>query len=199
MAKEGLGLSETSLTGGHGSAESFKEDRLFLMMKRVLIRHPNATLLNTVMVAEYAVNPINRLSILVLERRPAIAVDDITSNDVGANNIQCFLPKDTELAMRTWRRVIAATKSKHVCRIVTTSQRRMAEPGSEAMPTPEGPLVDSLIICQTKRERAIRSRPASQRWLLSAGERERKVGSPNSAYNGEDEPVILLAKNRTYG
>jgi len=83
--------------------------------------------------------------------------------------------------------------------MVTTSQRRMAETGSVAMPTPEGPLVDSLIICQTKRERDIRSRPASQRWLLSAGVRERKVGRPNSAYNEKDEPIIVLSKNRTYG
>jgi len=101
VAKEGLGLSSTSPTGGHDSAESLNEDRLFLMMNRVRIRHPKATLLITAMVAEYAVNPINRLSIPVLERRPAVAVDVITSNNVGANNIQCFLPKDTELAMRT--------------------------------------------------------------------------------------------------
>lgn len=94
-------MSSTSLTGGHGSAASFKEDRLFLMTKRVLIRHPNATLLNTAMVVEYAVKPINRLSTPVPERRPAIVVEVTTSSDVGAHNIQCFLPKDTEWAIRT--------------------------------------------------------------------------------------------------
>ena len=74
----------------------------------------------------------------------------------------------------------------------------MAEPGSMPMAAPEGPLVDSLIICQMKRERDIRSRPASQRWLLSAGERERKVGSPNSAYNGEiSQSYYLPRKERT--
>jgi len=82
--------------------------------------------------------------------------------------------------------------------MVTTIHSRMAPAGSVATASPEGPEVDSVTTCHIKIERAIRSRLASHRWDLSAGESARKVGSPNSAYNGRDEPVKSHAKKSTY-
>jgi hypothetical protein len=172
--------------------------RFFLIEKSVLTRYPNAMLLRAAIVAVYAVIPKNSVLTPDPERIPATAVDVITSKAVGPQSIQCLAPKETEFAIRMWSRVIAATKRRHVCLIVTMIHSRMAEPGSVARATPEGPAVDSLIVCHMKRTRATRSRLASHRWLLSAGERDRKVGSPNSAYNGKFEPVIFRAKKRTH-
>lgn len=81
---------------------------------------------------------------------------------------------------------------RHVCRIVTAIHNLIAEAGLVAIWSGDKPSVASFTISQTKRESATRSSPASQIWHLSAGERDRKVGSPNSAYNGENEPVIML-------
>jgi len=72
--------------------------------------------------------------------------------------------------------------------MVTAIHSRMADPGSVAKSIADvGPTVDSLTVCQMKTATATRSRDASHTWPLSAGERERNLGSPNSAYNGKGE------------
>ena len=76
---------------------------------------------------------------------------------------------------------------RHVCRIVTAIHSLIADAGFVAISSGEEFNVDSATICQVKRESATRSSPASQIWHLSAGERGRKVGRPNSAYNGEEK------------
>ena len=81
-------------------------------------------------------------------------------------------------------------KRRHVCRIVTAIHSLIAEAGLVAIWSGEEPKVSSVTICQVNRESATRSSPASQIWHLSAGERDRKVGSPNSAYNGEMRVLI---------
>ena len=83
---------------------------------------------------------------------------------------------------------------RHVCRMVTAIHNLIAYVGLVAIWTAEEVYVASFIICQMKRASATRSSAASQIWHLSAGERDRKVGSPNSDYNGKNELVICFAK-----
>lgn len=71
---------------------------------------------------------------------------------------------------------------RHVCRIVTAIHGLIADAGLVAIWSGEESNVASVINCQVKRESAILAR--------SADERDRKVGSPNSAYNGGNEVVI---------
>ena len=129
---------------------------------------------------------------------PAIVVEVKTSTKIGVHNIQCLAPNDTERAIRICKRVMKVITRRHVCRIVTIIHSLIADAGLVAICSGEELNVISFMISQTKRPSATRSSPASQIWHLSAGERDRKVGSPNSAYNGENEPVICLAKKRTH-
>ena len=138
------------------------------------------------------------MSTPVPDNSPAIVVEVKTSTRMGIHNIQCLAPNDTERAIRMCRRLIDAIMRRHVCRIVTAIHSLIAGAGLVAIWSGEELNVASVIICQVKRESATRSSPANQIWHLSAGERDRKVGSPNSAYNGENEGVICLAKKRTY-
>lgn len=69
---------------------------------------------------------------------------------------------------------------RQVCRMVKANQSLTAEPGSLASLKSAGPPMVSLMACQTNTPSAKRSNDASQIWLLSAGERERKLGRPNS-------------------
>lgn len=87
---------------------------------------------------------------------------------------------------------------RHVCRTVTAIHNLIADAGLVAISSGDEPSVTSFTISQMKRDIATRSSAASQIWHLSAGESDRKVGSPNSAYNGENEPVICRAKKRTH-
>ena len=87
---------------------------------------------------------------------------------------------------------------RHVCRTVTAIHNLIADAGLVAISSGDEPSVTSFTISQMKRDIATRSSAASQTWHLSAGESDRKVGSPNSAYNGENEPVICRAKKRTH-
>jgi hypothetical protein len=80
---------------------------------------------------------------------------------------------------------------RHVCLIVTAIHSLIADAGLVEISSGEKPNEASVTICQVKRESATRSSPASQIWHLSARERDRKVGSPNSAYNGENEDHML--------
>jgi hypothetical protein len=134
----------------------------------------------------------------VLDNSPANVVEVKTSTRTGIHNIQCLAPSDTERAIRICRRLIDAIMRRHVCRIVTAIHSLIADAGLVAIWSGEEPNVASVTISQVKRESATRSSPANQIWHLSAGERDRKVGSPNSAYNGENEVVICLAKKRTH-
>jgi hypothetical protein len=56
-----------------------------------------------------------------------------------------------------------------------------------------------LTTCHIKTDIATKSRLASHKCDLSAVERARKVGSPNSAYNGKDEPVRLELRKAPTG
>ena len=136
------------------------------------------------------------MSTPVPDNSPAIVVEVKTSTRVGIHNIQCLAPNDTERAIRICTRVIDTMMRKHVCRIVTAIHSLIADAGLVAIWSENEPSVASFTICQIKRERATRSSPASQIWHLSAGERDRKVGSPNSAYNGENKPLICFAKKK---
>ena len=125
------------------------------------------------------------MSIPVPDNSPANVVEVKTSTRIGIHNIQCLAPNDTERAIRICRRLIDAMIRRHVCRIVTAIHNLIADAGLVAIWSGEELNVASVTISQVKRESATRSSPASQIWHLSAGERDRKVGSPNSAYNGE--------------
>ena len=128
------------------------------------------------------------MSTPVPDNSPANVVEVKTSNKIGNHNIQCLAPNDTERAIRICRRTIDAMMRRHVCRIVTAIHSLIANAGLVAIWSgEEEPNVASVTICHVNRESATRSSPASQIWHLSAGERDRKVGSPNSAYNGENE------------
>lgn len=121
------------------------------------------------------------------DNSPANVVEEKTSKRIGIHSIQCLAPNDTERAIRICRRLIDAMMRRHVCRIVTAIHSLIADAGLVAIWSGEEPNVASVTISQVNRETATRSSPASQIWHLSAGERDRKVGSPNSAYNGENE------------
>src|ERR1700722_191841 len=89
--------------------------------------------------------------------------------------------------MRTRKSVIIATKKRHVCLRVSATQNVALETGSRALLECDGPTRDSLTACHVKMASANMSNDASQTWLLSAAERVRKFGRPNSDWEKKSQ------------
>lgn len=196
VAKEGLGFSSTCLTGGQGSDSSLSTARLRFMTMSVPMRQPNAKLLNMATPEEYATRPTKRLGKAAAERIPAIPVEVVASSKVGIHSIQCLVPKEIERPKRTCKSVMEATMSKPDCLIVMTTHNLTAEAGSLAVSKSCGPPIDSLMACQINNARASKSKHESQMWLLSAGDKERKFGRPNSDCRNFVESCVSLTHKK---
>ena len=131
VAKDGRGFSSAPVAGGQWSLMSFSAARLRRIMTNVPMRQPNATVLATDIVVEYAKRPTKKLGTLVAASTAEIAVPVMTRRAVGAQIIQCPFPRATERPMRTCMRVRRATTKRHVCLRVKASQSLTAEAGSE--------------------------------------------------------------------
>jgi hypothetical protein len=106
-------------------------------------------------------------------------VDRQTNRSVGVHSIHCLPPNETDWPKRTFSKVIAATKRRHVCLTVNANHSLALEAGSTAS-ADACPQRDSLTACQMKMARAKRSKDASQTRHLWVAERLRKFGRPNS-------------------
>ena len=135
VAKLGRRRSSTgaSLAGGQGSRISSSAARFFLMMMRVPTRQLKAAVLRTAVVVEYATSPMKKLRTLVAASTPAIAVEVATRSKVGAQSIQCLLPKATERPIRTCKRVNPEMTRRQVWRRLIANQSLTADPGSPAI------------------------------------------------------------------
>lgn len=89
VANEGRGaFSSMGCAGGHGFLISLRAVRLRLMVKRVPMRQPNATVLKIATDEEYAASPIKKLDTPLPASTPAIAVEVTARIEVGAQSNQ---------------------------------------------------------------------------------------------------------------